>query len=131
MRVQIFFLVVMLPIVIADLRNHVIPNIYLKFLAACLCFSWLIRGIPQPKFVALSLLIAGLLVIAKFGMGDVKLLVILLLTFQPQIVDFCGLLAIFSITHIVISTAQNRLIPVSIPLAPAIFSALATYLATR
>lgn len=128
---QTLFLVAMVPIVVADLGSHVIPNIYLKILAACLCLSWIFHGFPQPKFVAWCLLIACSLVMAKFGMGDVKLLALLLLIFQPRIVDFCALLAIFSMTHIVISTAKNRVIPVSIPMAPAIFSALVTYLATR
>ena len=92
---QTLFLVAMVPIVVADLRSHVIPNIYLKILAACLCMSWIIHGFPQPNFVARCLLIACFLVMAKFGMGDVKLLVLLLLIFQPRFVDFCALLAIF------------------------------------
>lgn len=128
---QSLFLVAMMPIVVADLRSHVIPNIYLKILAGCLCMSWIMHGLPSPKYVGLILIFACFLSIAKIGMGDVKLLVLLLLIFQPRFVDFCALLAIFSMTHIVISTAKNRVIPVSIPLAPAIFSALVTYLATR
>lgn len=128
---QVLFLVAMTPIVVADLRHHVIPNIYLKIFAGYLCFSWIIQGIPQLKYVALSLLFCNLMAMAKFGMGDVKLLFILLLTIQPQILHFCVFLAIFSVTHIVISVVKNCAIPVSIPLAPAIFSALATYLATQ
>ena len=128
---QILFLVVMTPIVIADLAHHVIPNIYLKLLTLCFFCSWIVHGMSQSKYVAVSLFLVFLLVIAKFGMGDVKLLSLLLLTFQPELLDFCLFLAFFALTHIVISTARNRRIPVTIPLAPAIFSAFATYLATR
>ena len=128
---QILFLVAMVPIVVADLGSHVIPNIYLKILAACLCFSWIFHGFPQPTYVAFTLIFVCLLAIAKFGMGDVKLLSILMLTFQPKIDFFIACLAIFSVVHIVISTARKGVIPVSIPLAPAIFSALITYLATQ
>ena len=128
---QILFLVAMMPIVIADLRHHVIPNIYLKYLSLFLCFSWIVYGIPQPTYVAFTLIFVCLLAIAKFGLGDVKLLSILMLTFQPKIDFFIACLAIFSVVHIVISTARIRVIPVSIPLAPAIFSALITYLATQ
>ena len=128
---QVLFLVVMTPIVIADLAHHVIPNIYLKLLTLFLFCSWIVHGMPQSKYVAVCLLFAYLLFFAKFGMGDVKLLSLLLLTFQPQLLDFCIFLAFLALTHIVISTARNRRIPVVIPLAPAIFSALVTYLATR
>lgn len=128
---QVLFLIAMMPIVIADFRHHVIPNVYLKILAACLCISWIIHGFPQPKFNAWCLLVSCLLVMARFGMGDVKLLVILLLTFQPQIALFAAFLAFFSVVHILMSSVRNRAIPASLPLAPAIFSALVTYLATR
>jgi Flp pilus assembly protein protease CpaA len=128
---DLIFLVAMVPIVIADLRYHLIPNIYLKILSVALCVTWVIKGMPSFDTFVITLIFAGLLIAMKFGMGDVKLLAILILTFQPEMVVFCGLVIIFSLTHIVILIPKNRKIPVSIPLAPAIFSALTTYLATR
>ena len=128
---QVLFLIAMMPIVVADLRHHVIPNIYLKYLSLFLCVTWIVHGIPQATYIALSLISICLLAMAKFGMGDVKLLSILLLILQPKIEVFAAFLALFSVAHILISTARNRAIPASIPLAPAIFSALITYLATR
>ena len=128
---QVLFLIAMMPIVIADFRHDVIPNIYLKYLSLFLCVAWIVHGIPQATYIALSLISICLLAMAKFGMGDVKLLSILLLILQPKIEVFAAFLALFSVAHILISTARNRAIPASIPLAPAIFSALITYLATR
>lgn len=128
---HILLLVAGAPIVVADLRHHVIPNIYLKFLSLILFLVWLIYGLPNLHYVAWCLVLACFLVTLRFGMGDVKLITILLLAFQPEILVFSTILTVFAVTHIVISTARNRVIPASIPLAPAIFSALITYLATR
>lgn len=128
---QVIFLLVMIPVVIADLNNHLIPNIYLKLLATCLCGSWIINGMPHADTFIVTIALSAILIITQFGMGDVKLLAILILTFQPGIIVFCGFLFIYSVTHIVILILRNRKIPALIPLAPAIFSALTTYLATR
>ena len=128
---ELFCLFVMVPIVIADLWHHVIPNIYLKLLFVSLCGSWIIYGIPHFGTFVFAFIFSVFLMGMKFGMGDVKLLVILVLTIQPKIFVFCGFLVIFSLTHIVILILRNRKIPALIPLAPAIFSALTTYLATR
>lgn len=119
------------PIVVADLQHHVIPNIYLKFLSLLLFWVWIFYGLPNLRFMAWSLLLACLLAVLKFGMGDVKLISILLLAFQPEILMFSFFLVVFAVTHIVISSIRNRAIPASVSLAPAIFSALITYLATR
>jgi Flp pilus assembly protein protease CpaA len=128
---EFFFLFVMVPIVIADLWQHVIPNIYLKLLFVSLCGSWITYGIPHFGTFVFTFIFSVFLMAMNFGMGDVKLLAILVLTIQPKIFVFCGLLLIFSLTHIVILILKNRKIPALIPLAPAIFSALTTYLATR
>ena len=128
---RFLILLAVAPIVVADLRHHVIPNIYLKFLSLLLFWVWIFYGLPNLRFMAWSLLLACLLAVLKFGMGDVKLISILLLAFQPEILMFSLFLAVFAVTHIVISSIRNRAIPASVSLAPAIFSALITYLATR
>ena len=120
----------LIPITIADLRNHVIPNIYLKVLSCFMLISFIVNGLPRSDVYLPCLLMVTVFLVFKVGMGDIKLLTILILTFNCQIFALLTLMAIASTVHIVISTARNRAVPQSIPLAPAIFFAFTTYLAT-
>jgi len=120
----------LIPITVADLRNHVIPNIYLKVLSCFMLISFIVNGLPRSDVYLPCLLMVTVFLVFKVGMGDIKLLAILILTFNCQILAVLTLMAIAAMVHIVISTARNRTVPHSIPLAPAIFFAFTTYLAT-
>ena len=121
----------LIPITVADLRKHVIPNIYLKVLLCFMLISFIGNGLPRSDAYLPCLLMVTVFLVFKVGMGDIKLLTILILTFNCQILTVLTLMAIAAMVHIVISTARNRTVPQSIPLAPAIFFAFTTYLATR
>jgi Flp pilus assembly protein protease CpaA len=120
----------LIPITIADLRNHVIPNIYVKVLSCFMLISFMVNGLPRSDVYLPCLFIVTVFLVFKVGMGDIKLLTILILTFNCQILTLLTLMGIAAAVHIVISTARNRTVPHSIPLAPAIFFAFTTYLAT-
>ena len=94
-----------------------------------LCF--IINGIPLPGVYLPCMFTAVVLFLFKVGMGDIKLLTILILTFNCQILSLLIFVSAAALVHIVISAARNRAIPHSIPLAPAIFFGSITYLATR
>jgi Flp pilus assembly protein protease CpaA len=118
---RLIFSLFLVPITVSDLRRHVIPNIYLKILFCLMLLCFIINGIPLTDVF---------LFLFKVGMGDIKLLTILILTFNCQILTLLILVSAGALVHIVISTARNRAIPHSIPLAPAIFFGFITYLAT-
>jgi Na+/pantothenate symporter len=69
------------------------------------------------------------------GMGDAKLLSIILLTLNSDGYNDLTLLAVLIILsaslHVMWRTLKNRSLPRRIPLAPSIFVGLALYLATQ
>jgi len=121
----------LIPITVADLRNHVIPNIYLKVLSGFMLISFIVNGLPRSDVYLPCLLMITVFLAFKVGMGDIKLLAILILTFNCQILTVPTLMVIAALVHIVISTARYGAVPQSIPLAPAIFFGFLTYLVTR
>jgi hypothetical protein len=72
-----------------------------------------------------------MLLILKFGMGDIKLLALILITHSFSAFDYLGYVFLLAMVHILILAGVNRKIPPKIPLAPSIFIGLSTYLATR
>jgi len=128
---SLIFGLTLIPITVSDLSRHVIPNIYLKVLSSLMLISFIVNGLPRSDVYLPCLLMVTAFIVFKVGMGDIKLLTILILTFNCQILTWLTLMAIAAMVHIVISTARNRTVPQSIPLAPAIFFAFTTYLATR
>lgn len=128
---QTVFALFLIPITIADLNQRIIPNIYLKILGVFMVVSFIMNGSPSlSQFLTVGILILVLLVL-NLGMGDIKLLAILILTFEIHLISYLVVVLAFAIVHIVISTAINRAIPRSIPLAPAIFLGFITYMGTR
>ncbi|CAN2202100.1 hypothetical protein MCERE85_00784 [Candidatus Nanopelagicaceae bacterium] len=127
---SLIFGLFLIPITISDLRRHVIPNIYLKILFCLMLLSFIINGIPLLGVYLPCMFTAVVLFLFKVGMGDIKLLTILILTFNCQILSLLIFVSAAALVHIVISAARNRAIPHSIPLAPAIFFGSITYLAT-
>ena len=128
---SLIFSLVFIPIAIADLHQRVIPNIYLKLLTCLMVISFLSNGFPPVTIILSCLVMAFALVAFKVGMGDVKLLTLLVLSFNCQVIPCLALISAVAIVHIVISAARYRVIPETIPFAPAILCGFITSLATR
>jgi len=127
---SLIFGLFLIPITVSDLSRHVIPNIYLKVLTCLMLISFISDGLPRANVYLPCLFVAFVLSLFKVGMGDVKLLTILILTFNCQTFTLLTLVSAATLVHIVISMARYAAVPQSIPLAPAIFFAFTTYLAT-
>ena len=120
-----------IPICIADMSNFVIPNIYNKILFYCALTYLALVGFGQLRQVAISLAILILLYLIGTGMGDLKLLALILLTNSFNVAEYIAFVFIVALVHIAVMTAFHRVIPSKIALAPSIFVGLGTYLATR
>ena len=129
MNVALFILA--LPICIADLSTFVIPNIYTKILFYLTLIHLSLFGLGPLRDVVVSLVALLLLVLIGIGMGDVKLLALILLTHSFNASEYIAYVFLMGMVHILILTAIDRAIPSKIALAPSIFIGLATYLAAR
>lgn len=88
-------------------------------------------GLELSPNLASSLTVLAVLFFIGIGMGDLKLLALIILTLQVTPLYFFGLILLAATVHIVISMTWHRVVPTKIALAPSIFIGLATYLATR
>ena len=129
MDVALFLLGI--PICVADCRSFVIPNIYNKILFLLACLELSLFGFGDIRKILLSILLLLVLLIFKFGMGDIKLLALILITHSFSAFDYLGYVFQLAMVHILVLAGVNRKIPSKIPLAPSIFIGLSTYLATR
>jgi Flp pilus assembly protein protease CpaA len=129
MNFALFLLAI--PVCIADISSFVIPNIYNKVLSYAALIHIGLFGIGQVRQVVFSLAILLALLFFGTGMGDIKLLTLILVTHSFSAIDFLGFVFLLAIVHIVVLVGVHRRIPIKIPLAPSIFIGLATYLATR
>jgi hypothetical protein len=124
---------VVIPISIADLAWHKIPNIYLKVIALFTGLIIFLFGLgPVHNLLLWSVILCALL-IARCGMGDIKLIALLALTCNPIFphhqIDFWLSFGLAVLLHFVVDSLFNRRISKEIALAPSIFFALLTYLA--
>ena len=128
------YLLFALPISIADISSRKIPNIYLQLYAYVVAALLVVRGLPDPNFMILVLVTLVLLSAIGVGMGDCKLLGIIVLMLQlSSIQEFeLLLLTIFMIAliQIVLIWLYSKVIPRTIAMAPAIFIGTSLYLAT-
>jgi len=129
MNYALFLLAI--PVCIADISSFAIPNIYSKILFYVALIHIWIHGIARVREVLLAVAILSLLLFFGTGMGDIKLLTLIILTHSSNILNFLGFVFFLAIVHIVVLVGIHRRIPTKIPLAPSIFIGLATYLATR
>jgi hypothetical protein len=90
-----------------------------------------IFGFGDLKKVAFSASLLVVLLIFKVGMGDIKLLAIILITHSFSAVDYLGSVFLLAMVHIVVIAGISREFPSKIAMAPSIFVGLTTYLATR
>jgi len=130
----VLYLLFALPISIADIASRKIPNIYLQLYAYAVAALAVVRGVPDLIFMLLVFATLLLMATIGVGMGDCKLLGLIVLMLQLsrfQEFEFL-LLAIFMIAliEIVLIWLYSKVIPRTIAMAPAIFIGTTLYLAT-
>ena len=128
------YLLFALPISIADIASRKIPNIYLQLYAYAVVILVVFRGVPDLIFILVVLVTLLLMSVIGVGMGDCKLLGLLVLMLQlSRFAEFeLLLLSIFMIAliQIVLIWLYSKVIPRTIAMAPAIFIGTTLYLAT-
>ena len=124
-------LLLAIPMCVADCSSFVIPNVYNKILFLLAAVHLSINGFGDLKKVAFSAFLLVVLLIFKVGMGDIKLVALILITHSFSAVDYLGYVFLLAMVHIVVIAGFSREIPSKIPMAPSIFLGLTTYLATR
>ena len=128
------YLLFALPISIADISTRKIPNIYIQLYAYAVAVLVVVRGVPDLVFMLVVLAVLLLMSAIGVGMGDCKLLGLIVLMLQlSRFQEFeLLLLAIFMIAliEIVLIWLYSKVIPRTIAMAPAIFIGTTLYLAT-
>ena len=128
------YLLFALPISIADIASRKIPNIYLQLYAYAVAVLVVFRGVPDLIFILVVLVTLLLMSAIGVGMGDCKLLGLIVLMLQlSRFQEFeLLLLEIFMIAliQIVLIWLYSKVIPRTIAMAPAIFIGTTLYLAT-
>jgi len=124
-----------LPIALADLKFHKIPNIYLWLLTIFLIPHLVFNGFGDLKAWIIFLSSTTLLHFLGMGMGDLKLLVIIGLWLNgagiPDFPLFGTMILYCLMFHCVLVSVYKRGLPRFIAMAPSIFISLGLYLATR
>ena len=128
---DIALLLLGIPVCIADLHTFIIPNIYAKILFYIASIHLAMNGLGSLKNLLLTASILLALMIFKLGMGDIKILALILITHKIGALDLLGYVFLLAVLHIMVLTGINRKIPPKIALAPSIFIGFATYMATR
>ena len=126
-------IVLALPICIADLKYHRIPNIYLILIFYVVALERIFTGVVSVKFflLAASLLFA-LQCIVGIGMGDVKLILLICATLNLSRALQLGLLllaiCVSASLMVIIYYVVTARIPRQIALAPVILMGVGLYL---
>ena len=128
-------LVAAIPISLADLKYSKIPNVYLLYLSI-LCVPFvIINGLGSIARLLTALLVLLFLHLGGMGMGDVKLLLIILITHNSDqkfsSLKYFSCLLLIATMHVLLLGFKDQSMPRKIPLAPSIFAGLALYMATR
>ena len=128
---DIALLLLGIPACIADLSTFTIPNIYTKILCYIASIHLALNGLGSLRELLLTTTILLVLMVLKLGMGDIKILALILITHKISALDLLGCVLLLAMLHVVVLTGINRKIPPKIALAPSIFIGFATYMATR
>lgn len=124
-----------LPIVIADYSTRKIPNIYIIFYSYLCSISLFVRGFPQINTVVCAVLILTLCAFTGAGMGDIKLLLLIILFIRPQSIKevLSFFLMVFAVctAEIAITCFATKAFARTIAMAPSIFIGTGLYLATN
>ena len=117
---DLFLICITLYISISDIRFHRIPNISLLFLTVALLYSMHQIAAVKIVLILISMWILGLF--SKVGMGDLKLLTILVVLQGEVVIDSRSwtLFTVITLASIIIHGVIERSLKGDIPLAPAI-----------
>jgi len=117
---DLFLIGITLYISITDIRFHRIPNISLLFLTIALLYS--MHQISVVKIVLILIFMWILGILSKVGMGDLKLLTILIVLQGEVVIDSrtWTLFTVITVASIIIHRLVDRSFKGDIPLAPAI-----------
>ena len=128
------YLLFAIPISIADLSQRKIPNIYLQLYAYYVALLLVVNGLPSASLMLIVILTLGLLSIFGVGMGDCKLLALIIVMVEISNLQEFGqlLIAILltSLSEIMLRWRYSKVLPRTIAMAPAIFLGTSLYLAT-
>ena len=120
MAFDLFLIGITLYISITDIRFHRIPNISLLFLIIALLYSMHQIAAVKIVLILISMWILGLF--SKVGMGDLKLLTILVVLQGEVVIDSrtLTLFTVITLASIIFHRLVERSLKGDIPLAPAI-----------
>ena len=128
------YLLLALPISIADLSQRKIPNIYLLLYAYYVGVLLIVNGVPSAPFMFLVFLTLGLLSFSGVGMGDCKLLALIVvmikLSSPLELEQLLVAILLAALIEILLRWALSKVFPRTIAMAPAIFLGTSLYLAT-
>ncbi len=128
------YLLFAIPISIADLSQRKIPNIYLQIYAYYVGAFLIVNGLPGAQFMLVVILTLGLFSIFGVGVGDCKLLALIVLMVEiSNLQEFEQLLLailLTSLIDIMLRWGYSKVFPRTIAMAPAIFLGTSLYLAT-
>ena len=124
-----------IPICIADLKEHKIPNIYLSVMLVLLSPLLIINGLGDLTQLCVYLVSLVVLHFFGMGMGDVKLLSIIGAALNSSGIygyfSYASYILLCAALHLISLRLIKRSTPDQMPLAPSIFMGLFLYLATR
>jgi len=130
----VFYLLLSLPICIADLSERKIPNIYLQLYTYYVGALLVVNGIPGLCCRIDVCLTLGIFSFFGVGMGDCKLIALIALMLKLSDTQEFELLLIAillaALIEIVLRWGLSKVFPRSIAMAPAIFLGTSLYLAT-
>ena len=117
---DLFLIGITLYILISDIRFHRIPNISLLFLTIALLYS--MHQISAVKIALILIFMWILGIFSRVGMGDLKLLTILILLQGEVVIDSRTwiLFSVCTVLSIIFHRLVERSLKGDIPLAPAI-----------
>ena len=128
------YLLLSLPICIADLSQRKIPNIYLQLYTYYVGALLAVNGIPAPQFIILVCLSLSIFSFFGVGMGDCKLLALIVLMLNlsdtQEFELFLLSILLAALIEIVLRWGLSKVFPRTIAMAPAIFLGTSLYLAT-
>ena len=128
------YLLFAIPISIADLSQRKIPNIYLQLYTYYVVLLLVVNGFPGALLMLMVIITLGLFFIFGVGMGDCKLLTLIVLMVEiSNLQEFEQLLIailLTSLIDIMLRWGYSKVFPRTIAMAPAIFLGTSLYLAT-
>jgi Flp pilus assembly protein protease CpaA len=124
-----------IPICIADLKEHKIPNIYLSVMLLLTIPLLIINGLGDLTQLCVYLVALVVLHLFGMGMGDVKLLSIIGAALNSSGIygyfSYASYILLYAALYLISLRLIKRSTPDQMPLAPSIFMGLFLYLATR